>query len=228
MLHLVGSAVSEFMADLSRLYARDCLGVLAGSPSYDSVIAYVGPDRRWRFPAALTREGLADADSLSAAEAIAHLVSLDVDVVVPQMFCRPGMTEYRSLLDLLEIPYVGNRAEVMALAADKARAKAVVAAAGVAVPAGEVIGAGALPSLAPPAVVKPVDGDNSLGVTLVRDSAHYRRRSRPRARTGRRRSWRSTSPSGARSAAGSSTSTASSSCLPLEEYGVDAISTPDP
>lgn len=226
VLHLVGSAESEFMADLSRLYARDCLGVLTGSTSYDSIIAHVGPDRRWRFPAALTREGLADADSLPVAEAIAHLVSLDVDVVVPQMFCRPGMTVYRSLLDLLKIPYVGNRAEVMALAADKARAKAVVAAAGVAVPAGEVLGDGALPSLAPPAVVKPVDGDNSLGVTLVRDSAQYAAAISAACAHGSAALVEEYIPLGREVRCGIIDRDGELVCLPLEEYRVNPVTHP--
>lgn len=226
MLHLVGSAVSEFLAELSRLYARDCLGVLAASPSYDTVIAHVGPDRRWRFPATLAPEDLAEADSLSAAAAIAHLVSLDVDVVVPQMFCRPGMTEYRSLLDLLEIPYVGNRADVMALTADKARAKAVVAAAGVAVPAGEVVDAGARPSLAPPAVVKPVDGDNSLGVTLVRDSAQYPAAVSAACAHGSRALVEAYIPLGREVRCGIIDRDGELVVLPLEEYGVDAATHP--
>ena len=33
-----------------------------------------------------------------------HLVELDIDVVVPQMFCGPGMTTYRALFDLLGDP----------------------------------------------------------------------------------------------------------------------------
>ena len=82
---------------------------------------------------------------LSAAEAVARIASLQVDVMVPQMFCLPGMTSYRALFDLLDIPYVGNRPDVMALAGHKARAKAVVAAAGVAVPRGEIVRPGDRP-----------------------------------------------------------------------------------
>jgi D-alanine-D-alanine ligase-like ATP-grasp enzyme len=63
--------------------------------------------------------------------AIQVLTTLNIDVMVPQMFCIPGMTYYRSLFDLLNIPYVGNTPDVMALTANKAKAKAVVAAAGV-------------------------------------------------------------------------------------------------
>ncbi len=61
----------------------------------------------------------------------------------------------------------------MALAAHKARAKAIVAGAGVAVPRGELVRPGQTPHLAPPVVVKPVDGDNSLGVSLVHEAAEF-------------------------------------------------------
>lgn len=49
------------------------------------------------------------------------------------------MTEYRTLLDLLKIPYVGNPSKVMAIAADKAKARAVVSAEGVQVPQGVLL-----------------------------------------------------------------------------------------
>jgi D-alanine-D-alanine ligase len=173
VLHLVGSAVSEFYGDLSLLYARDCLDAVADPARYDVRIAYVTPDRRWRFPADLSADAIRAAEPLPLAAAVQHLSDLRVDVAVPQMFCRPGMTSYRALLDVAGIPYVGNTPDVMALGADKAKAKAVVGAAGVAVPAGEVLRRGERPSLRPPVVVKPVDADNSLGVALVLDPATY-------------------------------------------------------
>jgi D-alanine-D-alanine ligase len=89
------------------------------------------------------------------------------------MFCVAGMTHYRALLDVLGLPYVGNTADVMALGAHKARARAIVAAAGVDVPHGELVHPGERPSIEPPAVVKPVDADNSVGVALVGDRADY-------------------------------------------------------
>lgn len=173
MLHLVGSATDDFYAELSRLYARDCLEATADPARYAFAVAWVTPDGRWRFPADLGDDAIAAAQPLSVAAAVAHLAALRIDVVVPQMFCLPGMTAYRALFDLLGIPYVGNPPDVMALGAHKARAKAVVAAAGVPVPAGEVLRPGEQPTLAPPTVVKPVDADNSLGVTLVRRAADY-------------------------------------------------------
>ncbi|GAB2929643.1 hypothetical protein GCM10027047_27870 [Rhodococcus aerolatus] len=169
LLHLVGSAVSDFHADLSRLYAADCLDALADPARYTHHVAWVGPDGRWRFPTDLSRDAVAAADPLPAAEAIAVITHLGVDAVVPQMFCVPGMTHYRALLDVLGLPYLGNAPDVMALGANKARARAVVAADGVAVPAGELLRPGDEPTLAPPFVVKPVDTDNSLGLALVRE-----------------------------------------------------------
>jgi D-alanine-D-alanine ligase len=173
VLHLAGSAVSEFLADLSRLYASDCLAATADPARYKFHVAWVTPDGRWRFPADLTDAAIAAATPMSLGAALETIVALGIDVVVPQMFCLPGMTLYRGLFDLLAIPYIGNPPAVMALAADKAKARAIVAAQGVDVPPGQLVRPGQTVTLAPPAVVKPVDADNSLGVTLVRESVDY-------------------------------------------------------
>jgi D-alanine-D-alanine ligase len=172
VLHVVGSPTDEASAELSRLYAGDCL-LNTASPEYVFSIAHVEPGGTWRFPVALSPAALADAEPLALPAAVEQIAALDPEVVVPQLFCVPGMTAYRALFDVLGVPYVGNPAAVMALGADKALARAVVAAAGVAVPAGEVVRPGAVPARTPPVVVKPVDADNSLGVTLVRDPAGY-------------------------------------------------------
>ena len=173
VLHLAGSAVSEFDCDLSRLYAQDCLETTQDPERYEVHVAYVTPDRQWRFPADLTPEAIRSASPMSLAEAVAQLTAREVDLMVPQMFCVPGMTHYRALFDVLGIPYLGNPPDVMALTANKARAKALVAAAGIDVPQGEVVRPGGRPAVRPPAVVKPMDSDNSAGVALVRDHADY-------------------------------------------------------
>ena len=173
VLHLVGSAVSDFYCDLSRLYAQDCLENTANSALYEFHIAYVSPDRLWRFPTSLDQSAIAAANPMSLADAVQVLTERKIDVMIPQMFCIPGMTQYRSLFDLLSIPYVGNPAELMALVADKARTKAVVAAAGVSVPLGEVVRAGDRTLIDFPIVLKPINGDNSIGVTFVKDAADY-------------------------------------------------------
>jgi len=173
VLHLVGSAVSEFYCDLSRLYAEDCLESNADAALYEFHIAYVTPDRQWRFPKSLHKEAIAAAIPMHLTEAIQVLIALKLDVMLPQMFCVSGMTVYRALFDLLDIPYVGNKPDVMALTANKAKAKAVVAAAGVRVPSGELLRLGDFPTLTPPTVVKPLNEDNSLGVTLVKNISEY-------------------------------------------------------
>ena len=173
VLHLVGSPTDEFHAELSRVYAGACLDALADDGRYDAQIAYVSPDGSWRFPVDLGARSIAAAVSMSIADATAHLAVLDVDVMVPQMFCLAGMTSYRALFDLVGIPYVGNRPDVMAVAADKSKARAIVAAAGVPVPAGEVVRPGGRCNLPLPVVVKPVDADNSVGVSLVREPSEF-------------------------------------------------------
>jgi D-alanine-D-alanine ligase len=106
-------------------------------------------------------------------EALQFITAQNIDVVIPQMYCIPGMTHYRALFDLLKIPYIGNTPDVMANAAHKARAKGIVEAAGVKVPRGELLRQGDVPTIAPPAVVKPASTDNSLGVVLVKDVTEY-------------------------------------------------------
>jgi D-alanine-D-alanine ligase len=173
ILHLVGSAQNDFYCNLSRLYAQDCLTGIADQSRYDFQIAYITPDLLWRFPPSLSSEDIAVTKPIPLFEAIEFLTTRNIDLVLPQMFCIPGMTHYRSLLDLLKIPYIGNTPDIMAITAHKARAKAIVAAAGVKVPRGELLRTGDIPTIKPPAVVKPASSDNSLGVTLVKDATEY-------------------------------------------------------
>lgn len=173
VLHLTGSAVSDFYDDLSRLYAADALTALANPARYEFHVAHVSPGGLWRFPADLSGAALAAAPPMPLADAVAVIDRMQVEVMVPQMFCIPGMTSYRALFDLLAVPYLGQPPDLMAVTADKAITKAIVAAAGVQVPAGELLRRGERPTAEPPVVIKPVDADNSLGVALVRDRADY-------------------------------------------------------
>jgi D-alanine-D-alanine ligase len=173
ILHLVGSAYNEFYSHLSRLYAQDCLTATADSSRYDFQIAYVTPDGQWRFPPSLSPEDIAITKPISLADAVRFITSQNIDLVLPQMFCIPGMTYYRALFDLLNIPYIGNTADIMAIGSHKARTKAIVAAAGVKVPRGELLRPGDIPRITPPVVIKPVSSDNSLGVALVKDATDY-------------------------------------------------------
>ncbi|WP_255506293.1 D-alanine--D-alanine ligase [Mycolicibacterium sp. 018/SC-01/001] len=163
----MGSPVDEFHAELSRLYARASAEALA--QRHDVRFAYVAPGGTWQFPDGLDATSLAAAEPLTPAAGITRLAGLRPDVVLPQMFCLPGMTSYRALLDVLGLPFLGNTAEVMANTADKAVARALVAAHGVAVPAGRLITTPDQVDLPLPLVVKPARSDNSVGVSLVTD-----------------------------------------------------------
>ncbi|MGF1535955.1 MAG: D-alanine--D-alanine ligase [Elainellaceae cyanobacterium] len=173
VLHLIGSAQDEFHCELSRLFVSDGLDALARLEGYQFHIAYITPDRQWRFPASLAAADIAAATSMPLPEAIATIEAKAINVVLPHMFCVPGMTQYRSLFDLVGLPYIGNPPELMALTTQKHKAKAIVAAAGVKVPQGELLRRGETPTLQPPVVVKPDSTDNSFGITFVKDRADY-------------------------------------------------------
>ena len=226
VLHLAGSPVSEFLADLSRLYARDCLESVADPGRYEFHIAYLSPGGQWRFPVDLSRAAIAAAPACGLGDAVRGLTRLRPDVVVPQLFCRPGMTSYRALLEVLGLPYIGSPPDVMALGLHKARARAVVAAAGVRVPAGEVLACGDEPSLIPPVVVKPEDGDNSLGTTLVRASSDYPGALDAAFAHSDRVLAESYVELGREVRCGVVVRDGELCCLPLEEYRVDPVTKP--
>lgn len=178
LLHLVGSPTDDFHAELSLVYARGALASLQEGTDHEHVVAFVEPGGSWRLPdhPALDDATLGSTQPVDLATALRQVRAAGADAALPQMFCRAGMTHYRALLDVLDLPYLGNDPATMALGADKARARAVVAAAGVPVPEGAVVRVGdPRPAYARPGsggngdvVVKPVDADNSAGVTLVR------------------------------------------------------------
>jgi D-alanine-D-alanine ligase len=226
VLHLIGSPVSEFYCDLSRLYAQDCLENTANPALYEFKIAYITPDRQWHFPTSLSKESIDLAPPQSLSDAIQTIEKLQIDVMVPQMFCVPGMTQYRALFDLLGIPYVGNLADLMALVADKAKTKAVVAAAGVTVPTGEVLRLGDHPSIDFPLVIKPMNGDNSIGVTLVKDPTDYDTALATALTHGDEVLVETFIPLGREVRCGIVVRAGELVCLPLEEYALDANTRP--
>ncbi|MDJ0360133.1 ATP-grasp domain-containing protein [Rhodococcus sp. H29-C3] len=231
VLVLAGSAVDDFNADLSRVYAGGFLDAFAEHPSYSLRIAFVTPDGCWRFPKNLESSSIAAAQPNSLSRAISEISTWQIDVVVPQMFCRPGMTTYRSLFELLGIPYVGNRPEVMAMTAEKNIARAVVAAAGVAVPDGVLVSRGEmtkteLSTAMVPVVVKPVDSDNSMGVTLVRDPAELAAAVNEALQYSQSALIESYIELGREVRCGIIVRDGDLVCLPLEEYAVDEVSNP--
>ncbi len=170
ILHLVGSPTNDFFCELSDVYARACIDALRDPARYAFVIALVTPDGLWRFPESLERDAIDACEPMTVGPAIARIIGERIDLALPQMFCMAGMTAYRALLDMLKIPYLGNPPAQMAIAADKAKARAIVASAGVRIPRGELLRAGDAVTLPPPLVIKPNDSDNSDGVSLARST----------------------------------------------------------
>merc|ERR1719450_144663 len=123
------------------------------------------------FPATLGEIDVASAERTPLAAAVMKIDELAPDVMVPHMFCVEGMTRFRSLFDLLEIPFLGNHEYTVWPATDKAVTKQLLAANDVLVPKGELCekGRNERPkTVKVPLVVKPCNEDNSRGITLVK------------------------------------------------------------
>jgi D-alanine-D-alanine ligase len=172
VLHLIGSRQDTFYHDLSVLYSRACDECPdLDRERYEFHYAVVNLDGSWSFPAGLSDEALMKAPRMSMAAAIANIERMDIDVMVPHMFCVEGMTRFRSLFDLLKIPFLGNHEYTVWPSTDKATTKQVLEPAGVRVPKGELLVKGEKErpaSVQVPFVVKPCNEDNSRGITLVR------------------------------------------------------------
>ncbi|MBR8826702.1 MAG: D-alanine--D-alanine ligase [Gomphosphaeria aponina SAG 52.96 = DSM 107014] len=162
VLHLAGSLISEFYYKLSIIYAQEVVQPVGVSSYY----AIVAPDGLWQLGTSL--DSLSNKISLQ--EMIAELPQ--VDVVVPHLFCFPGMTSMRGFFeDILGLPLVGSPSHCTAIAANKAQTRSVVAASGVRVARAQQIGRGDTITMQPPFIVKPNSEDNSFGVTLVLNEA---------------------------------------------------------
>jgi D-alanine-D-alanine ligase len=172
ILHLIGSRHNAFYYDLSLLYARACDACPDLDRSkYEFHYAVVHLDGTWSFPASLSEEDVEKSKSMSFAAAMARVEEMDPDVMVPHMFDMEGMTRYRSLFDLMQIPFLGNHEYSVWPAEDKAATNQLLAAAGVTVPSGDLLVKGQKEwptKVQVPFVVKPVGEANSRGITLVR------------------------------------------------------------
>lgn len=174
VLHLIGSTKDEYYYDLSVFYCRACDACPdLDRERYNFLYAIVGLDGMWCFPDSLQEdEAIAAAPRMPLPLALAHLETLQVDVMVPHMFCVEGMTRYRSLFDLLGIPFLGNHEYTVWPATDKAITKQLLAGAGVQCPRGDLLVKGEVErptTVGVPCVVKPCNEDNSRGITLVRN-----------------------------------------------------------
>ena len=105
---------------------------------FDHVLASVSSDplsgqTNWQFlnrsqvkNAENIKQEIASTKTYSSDQAISHIMNnIDADVVVPHMFCYPGYTSFRSLFDLLDIPYLGTAAEIQGVLEDKWMARGI-------------------------------------------------------------------------------------------------------
>mmetsp|Transcript_10610 Transcript_10610/g.19648 ORF Transcript_10610/g.19648 Transcript_10610/m.19648 type:complete len:396 (-) Transcript_10610:49-1236(-) len=173
VLHLIGSRQDDFYFDLSLVYARACDGCEAlDRTRFDFRYAIVYLDGSWSFPSDLSEKAVTEATPVPLSAAMGKIAEMAPDVMVPHMFCVEGMTRYRSLFDLLQIPFLGNHEYTIWPATDKATTKQLLDASGVRVPRGELLvkGRNEKPEwVKVPFVVKPCNEDNSRGITLVRN-----------------------------------------------------------
>ena len=171
ILHIAGSPVSKYYSMISVHYCRQMLNSASDAATqseFKFTFAVVLPGGSWCIVNDLAEETIAGAKKLAHGEAVAAIAAADYDAAVPHMFCWPGYTAYRALMDLLRIPLVGCSPECMALITDKAQAKAVASAAGVPVPAGQLLSSPTDVNTVPmPFVLKPCCEDNSMGISKV-------------------------------------------------------------
>ncbi|MEP7003137.1 MAG: D-alanine--D-alanine ligase [Chloroflexota bacterium] len=136
------------------------------------------PDRDRELPAAMQDTMHRASSALASASGPLSLTGAaagGIDVAFVALHGPWGEDgKLQGVLETLGIPYTGSGVLASALAMDKAMAKTVLAASGIDVPRGEVVSRVTdRPSIAPPAVVKPVENGSSVGVTMVDDPSGY-------------------------------------------------------
>ena len=124
--------------------------------------------------AALERQGYKVTRIDVDRDVAAKLVAAKPDVALNVLHGRPGEDgAIQGLLEILAIPYSHSGVLASALAMQKDRAKVVMAAAGVAVPEGRVVGrheAAKAHVMERPYVIKPIAEGSSVGVFIVTEA----------------------------------------------------------
>jgi len=226
VLFLAGSPTDDFHANLSRVYARDCLIALDGLASYEFTIAWISPDGIVCFPRSFDGGDIDNAAAYSLVEACRDIVDHDFDAVVPQMFCAKGMTDYRALIETLGIPLVGNPSNSMAITLDKAKSRAIAQSAGIPIPPGTVLHDGDDLSFVEPVVVKPARADNSHGVSLVTSANQLDAAIENARQFDRKVIAEHFVPLGREVRCATLVRDGGITCLPLQEYQLDAEAQP--
>ena len=150
----------------SRTSAR--IAVLKGGPSAEREVSLVSGVE---CAAALRNEGFDVVEIDAGPEIVRDLQAAQPTIVFNALHGRWGEDGcVQGILEWLQIPYTHSGVLASALAMDKTRAKQVLAAAGLPVPKGKLVGrdeARTAHPLPPPYVIKPNNEGSSVGVYIV-------------------------------------------------------------
>ena len=179
VLHLAGSSTSDFYFSLSVLYAKECMKAAHNDGKtmneFEFSYALVHPEAdgySWSFPKDLDESTIKACPRYNRSLGMVKFGSFQPDIVVPHMFCRAGLTQFRALCDLVDFEFLGPNPNSQEIAENKAWSKAIFQSAGVPVAPGEklVLGENETPSsISLPFVVKPCCEANSAGISLCTD-----------------------------------------------------------
>ncbi len=158
VLHLAGSPVSDFYYHLSTSYAK-----MTVQPSgVSSYYAVVNPDGFWQLGPSL--------DQLYEKIFFKDMMAIlpPIDVVIPHMFCLPGMTSYRAFFeDVFGVAVVGSNSHCITVVNDKFLTQNLLSASGIEVAKSQLLRQGDTVTIQPPFVVKPRQNNVSMALTLV-------------------------------------------------------------
>ena len=199
VLHLVGSPSDDFTFHLNVFYAGS-FNTGYNDSGFNHWWAIIRPiDRKWALigPDQWASYGswvsMVDLENQSLVED-ANVPWLDIGkaatfireelrpvFALPHLFCFAGMTEYRFLLENLNIPFIGSASMEAAAAQNKALTRALLNEFEISVPPGKILNKSDF-KLEPafiqnleeavgyPCVVKPTNTENSMGISLVHSS----------------------------------------------------------
>ncbi len=160
---VVGGESAEF--DVSIMSGAEVASSV-DTARWDPFVVRIERDGSWVFVDGLDVRG--DGRRLSVGQGIATLVDAAPDVVFPVMHGPYGEDgRFQALMELLHLPYVGSPPDASALAMNKARARDVLAHAGLTVAAAEELAPGDTPTIGAPCVVKPMRLGSSVGLMVV-------------------------------------------------------------
>ena len=180
IIHFFGSSQDDFYNGVSLYYMRGAYENLIereSSPvsrSYNHILVQCHPNGTWSFPTTLSDNDLHAAARVSIGTMISMIDLLKPVAAAPHMFCTHGLTTVRGLFEMLGVPVIGNKSELMALSTNKWQTRCILESSGVPVPkaklltTAEVEGFLATPSMTAPFIIKPCSEGNSLGLSMFK------------------------------------------------------------